>query len=74
MKTMMIILSKIAAFLRTVWSVPGIKQIVRKVAVSALKQSVKDSTNKVDDKIVAVVEAALANKNYRAILNGKAKK
>ena len=74
MKTMMTILFKLASVLRTVWAVPGLKQIVRKVAVSALKQSVTDSTNKVDDKIVAVVEAALANKNYRAILNGKAKK
>ena len=67
-------LSKVLSFLRIVWGVPGLKQVIRRVAVSALKQSVTDSTNKVDDKIVAVVEAALANKNYRAILNGKAKK
>lgn len=67
-------LFKLLTFLRKVYNVPGIKQVVRKVAVAAIKESVKDSSNKVDDKLVAVLEAAYANKNYRAVLNGKAKK
>lgn len=70
----MAILFKILAFARKIYSVPGIKQVVRKMAVAAIKESVTDSSNKIDDKIVAVLEAAYDNKNYRAILNGKAKK
>lgn len=64
---------KLVTLLRKVYSFPGIAQVVDKTALEYLKGRAQSSKNKVDDKLVSVVEAALKNKNYRAVLNGKAK-
>ncbi len=70
----MTLLLKLFSFLRKVYRLPLVKQAARSIAKSVIKEAVADSKTKVDDKLVAVVEAAMANKNYRAVLNGKAKK
>lgn len=67
-------LMKLVSLVRTVYSFPGISQAVDKAALEYLKGRAQSSKNKVDDKLVLVVEAALKNKNYRAVMNGKAKK
>lgn len=67
-------LSKLISLLRSIWNLPGIKQVARKTAVSIIRASVADSSNKIDDKVVQILDVAYANRNYRAVLNGKAKK
>lgn len=67
-------LSKLLKFLRKLYRVPGIKQAAGKVADAYIREAVADSKNTIDDKFVAAYDAARANKNYRAVLNGKAKK
>ena len=67
-------LFKLISLVRTVYSTPGISQAVDKVALEYLKGRAQSSKNKIDDKLVLVVDAALKNKNYRAVMNGKAKK
>lgn len=66
-------LFKLITLVRTVYSTPGIAQVIDKAALEYLKGRAQSSKNKVDDKLVLVVDAALKNKNYRAVMNGKAK-
>ena len=65
--------SKLLVLLRKIYSIPGIKQLLLSMTVSALREAAVRTDNKVDDKIVTALEAALANENYRAVLNGKGK-
>lgn len=71
---MMIFLSKLVTVFRTVYNTPGVAQAIDRMVLEYLKGRSQSTKNKVDDKLVLVVEAALRNKNYRAVLNGKAKK
>lgn len=66
-------LSKVWGFVRKVYSLPGLAQIIDRAVLEYMKGRALSSKNKVDDKLVLVVEAALNNKNYRAVMNGKAK-
>ena len=65
---------KLVTFARKVYSLPGISHAVDKAALEYLKGRAQSSKNKVDDKLVQIVDAALQNKNYKAVMNGKAKK
>ena len=67
-------LTKLLTFLRGLYRLPLIKQLTRKIASAVIREAVLDSKTKVDDKLVAVYDAAMANKNYKAVMNGKAKK
>lgn len=67
-------LTKLLELIRSVYNTPGLTQVIDRFALEYLKGRAQSSKNKVDDKLVLVVEAALANKNYRAVMNGKAKK
>lgn len=66
-------LTKLWALVRRVYNLPGVAQVLDTLALEYLRGRAASSTNKVDDKLVLVVAAALSNKNYRAVLNGKAK-
>jgi hypothetical protein len=66
-------LSKLLELFRSIYSLPGLAQVIDRAALEYLKGRAQSSKNKVDDKLVLVVEAALAGKNYRAVMNGKAK-
>ena len=70
---MMKYLSKLWTFVRKIYSLPGVAQTFDRLALEYLTGRADSSKNKVDNKLVLVVGAALANKNYRAVLNGKAK-
>jgi hypothetical protein len=61
-------------FVRKVYSLPGIAQVLDRAVIEYLRGRALSTKNKVDDKLVLVAEAALNNKNYRAVMNGKAKK
>lgn len=61
-------------FVRKVYNLPGLSQIIDRAVLEYLKGRAQSSKNKVDDKLVLVVESALSNKNYRAVMNGKLKK
>ena len=65
--------SKILVLLRKVYSIPGVKEVLLTLAMSVLREAAVRTDNKVDDKIVTALAAALANENYRAVLNGKGK-
>ena len=67
-------LSKLLRAFRTIYNTPGVAQAIDTMILEYLKGRAQSTKNKVDDKLVSVVEAALANKNYRAVMNGKAKK
>ena len=60
-------------FLRKVYNLPGLSTIIDTAILEYLKGRALATTNKVDDKLVLVVTAALQNENYRAVLNGKGK-
>jgi hypothetical protein len=64
---------KVVTLVRKLYSLPGISQAIDKAALEYLKGRALSSKNKIDDKLVLVVDAALKNKNYRAVMNGKAK-
>lgn len=64
---------KAVTLVRKLYSLPGISQAIDKAALEYLKGRALSSKNKIDDKLVLVVDAALKNKNYRAVMNGKAK-
>ena len=66
-------LSKVWDFVRMVYNLPGVSQVLDRAVLGYLKARALSSKNKVDDKLVLVAEAALNNKNYRAVMNGKAK-
>ena len=70
----MSLLNKLKEVLRKVYALPGVKTIFVNAALSILREAVSRTDNTVDDKLVRAIEAAVANKNYRAVLNGKAKK
>ncbi len=67
------LLMKLLVLLRKVYSLPGFKQLLLTMVMSALREAAVRTDNKVDDKIVTALAAALANENYRAVLNGKGK-
>lgn len=73
MTILMTYLFKLVKLVRTIYNTPGIAQIVDKAVLEYLKGRAQSSKNKIDDKLVLVVDAALKNKNYRAVMNGKAK-
>ena len=68
------LLSKLIELLRKVYSLPGVAHVLDKVVMEYLQGRAASSKNTIDDKIVKALGAALANKNYRAVLNGRAKK
>lgn len=68
---MLPLIFKVLAFARKIYAVPVIKQAVDKQVIAVLRERAMSSKNTVDDKLVAAVEVALANDNYKAILNGK---
>ena len=70
----MTLIFKLLGFLRKIYRLPLIKQAARQIASSVIREAVADSKTKIDDKFVAVYDAAMANKNYKAVMNGKAKK
>ncbi len=66
-------LSKLLDLLRMVYNTPGVTHLVDQILLEYLRGRALSTHNKVDDKLVTVIEAALKNKNYRAVMNGKAK-
>jgi hypothetical protein len=70
----LVYLMKLVTLVRTIYNTPGISHAVDKAALEYLKGRAQSSKNKVDDKLVQIVDAALQNKNYKAVMNGKAKK
>jgi len=70
----MIYLSKLLTLLRKLYNLPGVSHIIDRTVLEYLKGRALSTHNKVDDKLVLVIEAALENRNYRAVMNGKAKK
>lgn len=70
----MTVLSNVWSFVRKIYSLPGVAQVFDKLVIEYLQGRADSSKNTVDDKIVKALSAALANKNYRAVLNGRAKK
>ncbi len=70
----MIYLTKLWNLVRSIYNTPGLSQMIDKLVLEYLKGRAQSTTNKVDDKLVLVLDAALKNKNYRAVMNGKAKK
>ena len=68
---MLPLIFKVLSFVRKIYTVPVIKQAVDKQVVAVLRERALSTKNTVDDKLVAAVEVALANDNYKAILNGK---
>lgn len=68
---MLPLIFKVLSFVRKIYAVPVIKQAVDKQVVAVLRERALSTKNTVDDKLVAAVEVALANDNYKAILNGK---
>ena len=69
----MIYLFKLIKLLRSIYSFPGLNKVIDTMVLEFLKGRALATSNKVDDKLVLVVGAALKNKNYRAVMNGKAK-
>ena len=67
-------LSKLLELLRSVYNLPGVSHVIDKTILEYLRGRALSTHNKVDDKLVLVIEAALKNRNYRAVMNGKAKK
>lgn len=65
---------KLIELLRSIYNTPGFAHMIDRAILEYLKGRAQSTKNKVDDKLVSVVEAALSNKNYRAVMNGKAKK
>ena len=67
-------LSKLLNLLRKLYNLPGVSHIVDKTILEYLKGRSLSTHNKVDDKLVLVIEAALENRNYRAVMNNRTKK
>ena len=66
-------LKSLVKYIRQIYNLPGLSKIFDQLALSYLKGKAASSKNTIDDKLVKVIEAALNNKNYRAVMNGKAK-
>lgn len=74
MNKLMTYLKVVLDFVRKVYNLPGLSQIIDRAVLEYMRGRAESSKNKVDKKLVLVLEAALKNKNYRAVMNGKAKK
>ena len=70
---MMKYLTKLLKAIRTVYNLPGLTHVIDRAVLEYLKGRAQSSTNKVDDKVVLMLETALDNKNYKAVMNGKGK-
>lgn len=71
---MIAILTKLVTVIRTVYNTPGVAQAIDRLVLEYLTGRAQSTKTTIDDKLVSVLNAALKNKNYRAVLNGKAKK
>lgn len=71
---MIAILTKLLRAFRTIYNTPGVAHAIDRLVLEYMKGRAQSTKNKVDDKLVSVLEAALRNKNYRAVLNGRGKK
>ena len=67
-------LSNILNIIRTVYSIPVVSKVIDILVLEFLRGRALDTSNKVDDKLVVVTEAALKNKNYRAVMNNRSSK
>ena len=66
-------LMKLLNFLRKVYNLPGFATVIDAAIMEYLKGRALSTHNKVDDKLIQILGAALDNKNYRAVMNGKGK-